>query len=170
MFRHLRIVLDPSPRESYTYEDTVSGRVVFESPREEKICWVYVFFHGWAHAEITRRRFEPEKDGIPEGSTLRDKEIPFQNHQKVYEGHVKLEKKVLYEWPFRFRFQDERPDADSLPTSGKYVDSAVEYKIVAILGHVGDSDEHIRWMLNPNDWRYQKESTHKASWNIIKSE
>jgi hypothetical protein len=53
-----------------------------------------VFFHGWAHAEITHHKNDiPCKDGIPDGSTLRDKEILSQNCQKVYEGHEKLKRK-----------------------------------------------------------------------------
>jgi hypothetical protein len=157
MIHHLRIDLEPSPRGFYTFDSTVSGRVVFESPHEENIGWVYVFFHGWAHAEITHHKNDMAYEaGIPEGSTLRDKEILFQNHQKAYGGHEKLKKKVRYEWPFRFRFQDERPDADLLPTSGKYSGSSIEYKIVAIPGHVGASDTHLRWMFNPNNPYYEQ--------------
>ena len=47
-------------------------------------------------------------------------------------------------------FRDERPDADLLLTSGKYGESLIEYKI-AVPGHVGASDDHLRWMFNLTD-------------------
>lgn len=44
--RHMQIFVDPPPRGIFTYEDTVSGKLVFESTRDEKIGFVYVYFHG----------------------------------------------------------------------------------------------------------------------------
>jgi hypothetical protein len=44
--RHMQIFVDPPPRGVFTYEDTVSGKLVFESTRDEKIGFVYVYFHG----------------------------------------------------------------------------------------------------------------------------
>jgi hypothetical protein len=76
---------------------------------------------------------------------------------------------VHYEWPFRFRFQDERPDADLLPTAGRYGESTIEYKIVAIPGHLAAFDEHIRWMLNPNDPYYQQEPIYKPTRMLLKA-
>jgi hypothetical protein len=44
--KHMQIFVDPPPRGVFTYEDTVTGRVVFESKHEEDIGFVYVYFHG----------------------------------------------------------------------------------------------------------------------------
>ncbi len=54
MFNDFKIILDPPPRGFYTLEDKVSGKVIFESPHDEKVGWVYVFFHGWVNVEIIR--------------------------------------------------------------------------------------------------------------------
>jgi len=123
MVHHLQIVLDPPPHGVYTYKDTVSGKVSFESNHEKKIGWIYVFFHGWANINV------PTEDSSDSATTYRDKEVLFQNYQKVYEGSENLLKKVRYEWPFKFAFQAEKEDAAFLPTSGKYSYSSVEYKV-----------------------------------------
>jgi hypothetical protein len=108
MFNDFKILLDPCPHGFYTFEDNVSGKVIFESSHEEKVGWVYVFFHGWVNAEIAMML---QSGGTPNpqkwGDKTKDKEILFQNHFKVYEGYNKLRKKTRYEWPFTFSFQTE---------------------------------------------------------------
>lgn len=155
MFRHLQIVLDPPPHGVYTYEDTVSGKVSFESNREEKIGWVYVFFHGWANIKVPTENSVKSSD---ETSKYRDKEVLFQTYQKVYEGNENLLKKVRYEWPFKFAFQAEKEDAASLPTSGKYSYSSVEYKVIAIPRYIWQKEDLIMSRMNPDDPRFHKTS------------
>jgi hypothetical protein len=124
MFNDFKIILDPPPHGVYTFEDTVSGKVILESSHEEKIGWVYVFFHGWVNVEIVMLQ-TPTYAGAHNNpqkwsDKTKDKEILFQNHVKVYEGYEKLRKKMRYEWPFKFSFQAETSNAASLPTSGHY--------------------------------------------------
>jgi hypothetical protein len=179
MFNDLKIILDPPPRGFYTFEDTVPGKVIFESSHEEKIGWVYIFFHGWVNVEIVMLQ-TPTYAGAHNNpqkwsDKTKDKEILFQNHVKVYEGYEKLRKKMRYEWPFKFSFQAETSNAASLPTSGHYSFStesnwwsSVQYKIVTIHGEIGQPDDHIRWMLNPTDPRYMKEPTLKPTGFLLK--
>jgi hypothetical protein len=44
--RHMQIFVDPPPRRVFTYEDMVSGKLVFDSTRDEKIGFVYMYFNG----------------------------------------------------------------------------------------------------------------------------
>ncbi|PMD15602.1 hypothetical protein NA56DRAFT_709733 [Hyaloscypha hepaticicola] len=163
MFHDFKIVLDSPPRGFYTYEDEVSGSIVFESSHEGKIGWVYVFFHGWVHAQIFRTR---DLQGHIHNYPLKEKqkEILVQTHLKLYEGTEKLRKKVRYEWPFTFSFQDEEGKGETLPTSGKYLyeedqnaHCSVEYKVVVVRGDIGQMDNHVRSMLDRGDLRYREE-------------
>ena len=163
MFHDFKIVLDSPPRGFYTYEDEVSGSVVFESSHEEKLGWVYVFFHGWVHAQIFRTSgLQGHYHNYP--LKEKQKEILVQTHLKLYEGTEKLRKKVRYEWPFTFSFQDEEGRGELLPTSGKYLyeedqnaHCSVEYKVVVVRGDIGQMDNHVRSMLDPGDLRYREE-------------
>jgi len=138
----LQMFLDPPLRGFYTYQDTVSGKVIFESAHEEKIGWVYVFFHGCVNIEFNIRGEES-----PVYKCM-DKEVLFQQCQKVYEGHEKLLEKVRYELPFKFAFRAGR-GASSLPTSGKYHFSSVEYKVTAVPRRIGQTEDQIMSMMNP---------------------
>ena len=176
MFNDFKILLDPCPHGFYTFEDNVSGKVIFESSHEEKVGWVYVFFHGWVNVEIimmsqSGRPPNPQKWG----DKTKAKEILFQNHFKVYEGYNKLRKKTRYEWPFTFSFQTETSSACNLPSSGHYSFttltnwwSSVKYRIVAVHGEIGQRDDDIRWMLNPNDPRHLKEPPLKPTGIFLK--
>jgi hypothetical protein len=181
MFHDFKIVLDPPLRGFYTYEDDVSGKVLFESSHEEKIGWVYVFFHGYVHAQIIRRanlehsRNHPRQYSTKYPLQEKQKETLIQTHLKLYEGHEKLHKKVRYEWPFTFNFQAERGKGDTLPTSGKYSytydqnpHSSVEYKVMAIGGEIGQMDDHIRTLLNPEDPLYLEEEYGKSAGLLTK--
>jgi hypothetical protein len=163
MFHDFKIILDSPPRGFYTYEDEVSGRIIFESSHEENIGWVYVFFHGWVHAQIFRTR---DLQGRIHNYPLKEKqkEILIQTHLKLYESNEKLGKKFRYEWPFTFSFQDEEGKGETLPTSGKYLyeedqntHCSVEYKVVVARGDIGQMDNHVRSMLDPGDPRYREE-------------
>lgn len=183
MFNDFKIILDPPPRGFYTFEDNVSGKVIFESSYDEKVGWVYVFFHGWVNVEVIRPSQSRTSNvggsnliSVQEwGDKTKDKEILFQNHVKVYVGYDKLHKKTRYEWPFNFSFQDETASAYNLPSSGHYSFiresnclSSVKYKVVAIHGEIGQRDDDIRWMLNPNDPRYLREPPVKRTGIFLK--
>jgi hypothetical protein len=176
MVREFKIILDYHPDSGYTFEYTVSGRVIFESSHEEKLGWVYVFFHGWVNVEIPALQAYSSSGKNPKPSDKsKDKEILFQNHLKVYDGDGRLQKNFRYEWPFQFNFQAETYNASSLPSSGHYSFtnekkwwSSVQYRLVAAHGDIGQSDDHIRWMLNPNDVRYQKEPILKLTGILLK--
>jgi hypothetical protein len=184
MFNDFKIILDPPPRGFYTFEDNVSGNVIFESSHDEKVGWVYVFFHGWVNVEFIRLSQPGSAYGAggsnlyshqPWGDKTKDKEILFQNHLRVYVGYDKLHKKTRYEWPFNFSFQDETASAYNLPSSGHYSFlrasnwlSSVKYKVVAIHGEIGQRDDEIRWMLNPKDPRYLREPALKPTGIFLK--
>ena len=184
MFNDFKIILDPPPRGFYTFEDNVSGNVIFESSHDEKVGWVYVFFHGWVNVEFIRLS-QPGSAFGAGGSNLyshqqwgdktKDKEVLFQTHLRVYVGYDKLHKKTRYEWPFNFSFQDETASAYNLPSSGHYSFirasnwlSSVKYKVVAVHGEIGQRDDDIRWMLNPNDPRYLREPALKPTGIFLK--
>jgi hypothetical protein len=182
MFNDFKILLDP-PHGFYTFEDNIPGKVVFESSHEEKVGWVYVFFHGWVNVEIVMMSPPGGPNPATKSNTYgqkwsdksRDKEILFQNHLKVYEGYDKLRKKTRYEWPFNFSFQGETASAYGLPSSGHYSFfresnwlSSVKYKVVAVHGEIGQRDDDIRWMLNPHDPRYLREPSLKPTGFFLK--
>jgi hypothetical protein len=140
-----------------------------------------VFFHGYVHAQIVRRanlehsRNHPLQYSIKYPLQEKQKETLFQTHLKLYEGHEKLHKKVRYEWPFTFNFQAEIGKGETLPTSGKYSytydqnpHSSVEYQVVAIGGEIGQMDDHIRTMLNPEHPLYLKEEYGKSAGFLTK--
>jgi hypothetical protein len=183
MFNDFKIFLHPPPHGFYTFEDNVSGKVVFESSHDEKAGWVYVFFHGWVNVEIVmmsppggpNRATKNNPYGQKWSDKSRDKEILFQSHLKVYEGYDKLRKKTRYEWPFSFSFQAETTSAHGLPSSGHYSFlregnwlSSVKYKVVAVHGEIGQRDDDIRWMLNPHDPRYLREPSLKPTEIFLK--
>jgi hypothetical protein len=171
MFNDFKIILDLPPRR------------FFESSHDEKVGWVYVFFHGWANVEIIRLSQPGGSYGSTNnpnalqkwGDKTKDKEILFQNHVKVYAGYDKLHKKTPYEWPFNFSFQAETASAYNLPSSGHYSFiresnwlSSVKYKVVAVHGEIGQRDDDIRWMLNPKDPRYLREPALKPTGIFLK--
>jgi hypothetical protein len=182
MFNDFKVVLDPPPHGFYTFEDNVSGKVTFESSHEEKVGWIYVFFHGWVNVEIMRYSQPGGVHGAGNSNNTqkwsdksKDKEILFQTHFKIYEGYEKLHKKTRYEWPFVFSFQKETAYAYNLPSSGRYSFttstnglSSVKYKVVAVHGEFGQRDDDIRWMFNRNDPRYLKEPPLKPTGIFLK--
>ena len=46
--------------------------------------------------------------------------------------------------------------------------SSVKYKVVAVHGEIGQRDDDIRWMLNPNDPRYLREPALKPTGIFLK--
>ena len=182
MFNDFKIILVPPPRGFYTFEDNVSGKIVFESSHEEKVGWIYVFFHGWVNVDIARFAqpgglYNAGNGPSPQkwSDKNRGKEILFQTHVKTYEGHEKLQKKTRYEWPFNFSFQQETAYAYNLPSSGGYSFvssmnwlSSVKYKVVAVHGEIGQRDDDVRWMFNPNDPRYLREPPLKPTGIFLK--
>ena len=151
MFREFHILLDPPPNTVFTYEDTVSGKIVLESPRDEAVGWIHVFVHGWVNTEVILQNNNPQMGGGPNQSKYIDKEVLFQYYQNVYRGQEHLPKKIRHEWPFQFAIEPESGDGSSLPSSGKYHKSSVEYKVIAVMGRIGQSEEHIMSMMNPDD-------------------
>lgn len=188
MFNDFKIELDPPPHGFYTFEDNVSGRIVSEGC--ENIGWVYVFFHGWVNVsdiytappqygggDASNGQFNNARDpNAPKwGDKSTDKEILFQNHVMIYQGYQKLKKKVRYEWPFSFSFQQATSTAYNLPSSGHYTFindrswfSSVKYKVVAVHGEIGQRDDDVRWMFNPSDPRYLKEPPLKPTGIFLK--
>jgi hypothetical protein len=155
MVRDLQIVLDPPPRGFYTPADKVSGKVVFESSGTETIGWVYVFFRGCVDVEFNV--------GGEEETRFKyiDKEVLFQKCQKVYEGYEKPLQKARFEWAFQFDFRSAKFDPLTLPTSGKYGEralSSVEYKIIAVPRRIGQTEDEIMAMMNPEDSPLPKKS------------
>jgi len=158
MFREFHILLDSPPNTVFTYEDTVSGKVVLESPRDEAVGWIHVFFHGWVNTEVIQQNYNAQNSGGPNQSKYKDKEVLFQCYQNVYRGQENLPKKTRYEWPFQFAIEPESCHGSSLPSSGKYQDSSVEYKVIAVQGRIGQSEEHIMSMMNPDDPLFLKDA------------
>jgi hypothetical protein len=160
MFRDLSIVVDPPPNGVFTFEDTVTGKVFFESHRGEKLAWCYVFFHGWANTHVIQQSNNPQNQ-VP-AVNYKDKDVLFQTSKKVYVDDGKtLQKKVRYEWPFQFDFRSEMEDAASLPSSGRYGASSVEYKVIAIpipQASAANADQVINSIMNPNDQIFQKDA------------
>src|SRR5271156_775031 len=158
MFREFHILLDSPPNTIFTYEDTVSGKVVLESPRDEAVGWIHVFFHGWVNTEVILQNYNAQYSGGPNQSKYKDKEVLFQYYQNVYRGQENLPKKTRHEWPFQFAIETESYHGSSLPSSGKYHKSSVEYKVIAVQGRIGQSEEHIMSMMNPEDPRFLKDA------------
>jgi hypothetical protein len=150
MFRDFKLLLDPPPLGFYTYEDTVSGILTYESPRDEPVGWVYVFFHGWANTNVVK--VNADANAVVSQQTAIDKEVLFQYSQKVYQGNQKLQKNILYRWPFQFEFQTNQDNGASLPSPVKYgCFSSVEYRVIAITGHIGQEEENVQSLMNPDD-------------------
>jgi hypothetical protein len=146
----LKLVLDPPPRGYYTYLDDVSGKVTLDSTHEEKILFIYVFFFGVANIcvrNVRRPAGAHQYDNIPH-IALDATEVLFQTNEKIYHGKEKLQKKVHYEWAFRFTFLSAAAEkAQYLPTSGSYQPSKVEYKVVAIPGVNEYQEERVLSMM-----------------------
>ena len=138
MFREFHILLDSPPNTIFTYEDTVSGKVVLESPRDEAVGWIHVFLHGWVKTEVIHQNYNAQYSGGPNQSKYKDKEVLFQYYQNVYRGHENLPKKTRHEWPFQFAIETESRHGSSLPSSGKYHKSSVEYKVIAVQGRMSE--------------------------------
>lgn len=158
MFREFHILLDSPPNTIFTYEDTVSGKVVLESPRDEPVGWIHVFFHGWVNTEVIIQNYNTHTSGGPSQSKCIDKEVLFQYYQNVYRGQENLPKKTRHEWPFQFALEPESGDGPSLPSSGKYHKSSVEYKVIAVQGRIGQSEERIMSIMNPDDPLFMKKT------------
>jgi hypothetical protein len=156
MIRDLQIVLDPPPCGFYTHADKVSGKVAFESSGTETIGGVYVFFRGCIDIEFNiNKQEEPSLKYI-------DREVLFQKCQKVYEGDEKPLQKAHFEWPFQFDFRSAKSDPFALPTSGKYGErglSSVEYKIIAVSRRIGQTEDEIMSMMNPDNQPLPKKSS-----------
>jgi len=82
MFREIQMVLDPPPLGFYTYEDPVSGKLIYESPRDESVRWVIVFFHCWAKTQVEVDTRNVNAGG--NGYSVADKEVVFQLEEKAY--------------------------------------------------------------------------------------
>jgi hypothetical protein len=146
----LKLILDPPPRGYYTYLDDVSGKVTLDNTKEEAILFIYIFFFGVANIKVRSvgRPPPPHQFDNTGHIPLDATEVLFQTHEKIYHGKEKLEKKAHYEWPFRFRFQSATYQAESLPTSGGYQPSKVEYKIVVTPGVNELQEERILQMMD----------------------
>jgi hypothetical protein len=119
MFRDVSVVLDPPPNGVFTFEDTVTGKVIFKSYRDEKLAWCEVFFHGWANTHVITQTGNYSQQNQVAATNYKDKDVLFQTSAKIYEGNGQtLQKKVRYEWSFQFDFRTQMEDAASLPSSG----------------------------------------------------
>lgn len=155
---HMQLVVDPPPRGIFTYEDTVTGRVIFDSTKEFGLGYVYVFFHGWVSTRVVKANRNQYGQGPASGTTI-DKEILFQVDQKVYQGRQNVLKGMHFEWPFRFDFRrPELVDPSALPTSGKYGLCSVEYKVAVACAHINQDEALFKRMFNPDDILFQKDS------------
>jgi hypothetical protein len=166
MFRDVSVVLDPPPNGFFTFEDSVTGKVIFESHRDEKLAWCEVFFHGWANTWVVQHTGNYSQNSQVAAANYKDKDVLFQTSLKCYEGKGEtLHKKVRYEWPFQFDFRAQVEDAASLPPSGKYGASSVEYKVIAmpITPAQSANSEVLQALMNPNDQLFQKESPFNAN-------
>ena len=162
MFRDVSVVLDPPPNGVFTFEDTVTGKVIFESNRDEKLAWCEVFFHGWANTHVVTQTGNYSQSNQVAAANYKDKDVLFQTSAKIYEGNGQtLQKKVRYEWSFQFDFRTQMEDAASLPSSGKYGNASIEYKVVAIPvtpAQAVNCEDIFQAIMNPNDQLFQKES------------
>ncbi|KAE9364860.1 hypothetical protein N431DRAFT_422080 [Stipitochalara longipes BDJ] len=155
--RHMQIFVDPPPRGVFTYEDTVTGKVVFESKHEEDIGFVYVYFHGWVNSKVLRATSTTYKTPPSDGRYI-DKEILFQKEKKVYTGHHKLTKDVQHIWPFQFDFRLDVNRPQDLPSTGKFFNScSVEYKVIAWSGHIGQDETIPKRIMDPDDQMFMKD-------------
>jgi len=151
MSHSLNLVLDPSPHGFYTYEDIVSGKVILESSHSDTPSFVYVCFFGVVHSEVKQYGKPNAPSGSGGSAKCVDKEVLFQfvrTFHKAQKGE-RLGKKVSYEWPFEFGFVEGWGRGFALPSSGKYDDSKVEYKINAVLGKEGEDEEKVKQKVNP---------------------
>ena len=154
----MKVELNPPPRGVFTYEDEVSGRVVFDTIHTTAIGFIYVYFHGWVNTRVYKTNSSQGGQGVSTTETI-DKETLFQLDQKVYEGHDRIPKNTHYEWPFRFDFRHPKIEhPEYLPTSGKYGACSVEYKIVVASGGIRMDETIFKKMNNPDDVLFQKNS------------
>jgi hypothetical protein len=79
-----------------------------------------------------------------------DKEVLFQFERTIHQPQKleQLGKKMIYEWPFEFGFVEGSGQGFALPSSGKYHDSRVEYKINAVMGKHGEDEEKVKQKIN----------------------
>jgi len=155
---HMQVLVDTPPRGIFTYEDTVSGKVVFELTKDFALGFVYVFFHGWVSTHVCQATNNVNNAG-PRQTQALDKEILFQYEKKVYQGHEKALKNNRFELPFKFDFyHPSLDDLSTLPTSGKYGACSVEYKVVVACGVMNQDEELFLRMRNPDDRLFQKEA------------
>ncbi|KAN0099977.1 hypothetical protein V8E51_013752 [Hyaloscypha variabilis] len=154
--KHMQIFVDPPPRGVFTYEDTVTGRVVFESKHEEDIGFVYVYFHGWVNSKVLRATSTTYNPPPGDGRYI-DKDVLFQREKKVYTGFQKLAKDVQHVWPFQFDFTDIYR-SQYLPSTGKFFNGcSVEYKLIAWSGRIGQDETIPKRMMDPNDQMFMKD-------------
>jgi hypothetical protein len=156
----MQLFVDPPPRGIFTYEDTVSGKVVFELTKTYPLGFVYVYFHGWVNTQTVQNTGNFQNNQGPSVIKANDKEVLFQYELKVFQGgREKIPKGTHFEWPFKFNFRHpDVADPSALPTSGVYSTSNVEYKVV-VSAAPGTMDETLfKRMRNPDDQLFQKEA------------
>jgi hypothetical protein len=145
----LNLVLDQPPRGFYTCEDVVSGKVILEGSHLGPIGYVIVSFYGVADtiAEIQGQQRAPQ--GGNASTRSMDKEVLFQLEKRLDQADGKGEHRINHEWPFQFGLEDNWGQGLTLPSSGKYHQSKVEYKVVAVLGKEGEDEDKVRLKINP---------------------
>jgi hypothetical protein len=161
MLRDVSVVLDPPPNGVFTFEDTVIGRVLFESHRDEKLDCCQVYFHCWVGTHVVKSTGNYQTNQV-NSANYKDKDVIFGTSKKVYIGRGEtLQKRVQYEWPFRFDFRSEVDDAAALPSSGNYGNGNIEYKVIAMPltpAQAANTEHTVNAFMNPNDQLFQKEA------------
>jgi hypothetical protein len=155
----MQLFVDPPPRGIFTYEDTVSGKVVFGLNRPYALGFVYVYFHGWVNTQTVQNTGNFQYAQGPATIKANDKEVLFQYELKVFQGREKIPKGTHFEWPFKFNFHHpDVADPGALPTSGVYSTSSVEYKVVVSAAPATMDETVFKRMRNPDDILFQKEA------------
>jgi hypothetical protein len=146
----LDIILDPPPRGVYTCEDFVSGKVIVERSYSDTPRFVCICFFGVVYTEAKQINRTNMPSGQNTESIYADKEVLFQSSRTFHQNQEREQfgKKVTDEWPFNFQFL-EGEQGFGLPSSGKYHDSKVAYKIMAASGKEGEDEEKVREKINP---------------------
>jgi hypothetical protein len=90
-------------------------------------------------------------DNLLYTNTKKEKSYSRNTINKVFDGDEKAFQKTRYGWPFTFAFRNTKADPSSLPPSGDFGRSSVEYKLIAVPRHVGQTEDEIIEMMNPDD-------------------
>jgi hypothetical protein len=145
----LNLVLDQPPGGFYTCEDVVSGKVILEGSHLGSIGCVIVSFYGVVDtvAEIKGQSRAPQGGDASTRSV--DKEVLFQLEKRLDQADGKGEDRINREWPFQFGLEGSWGQGLSLPSSGKYHQSKVEYKVVAVLGKEGEDEDKVKLKISP---------------------